>query len=197
MEETEKKINENDLESDEIIEEEPPYKKEPKQNYIIYTVISVILFFIVYFGVDIISGRMNAEYYMKIDGTDLTDEQKQIISEYASIDSTDIKGIRLERVNRNSIITVYFYNAGDIETFAEERILYEYGDVVEDLRVEIYPYENEIAEYAYAYSYVNIDDPNIYCYVYEFEGESYADFYSDELTSEISTLFMDIEKIYF
>ena len=193
----EQKINENNQESVEIIEEEPPYKKEPRQNYVIYTVVSIILFFILYFGVEFVSGKINAEYYMLIDGSELTAEQKDIISEYAAIDSTDIKGIRLERVNRNSTITVYFDKIGDIETFAEDKILYEYGDVVEDLRVEIYPYDNENAEYAYAYSYVNIDNPNIYCYVYEFDEESYADYYSDELTSEISTLFMDSEKIYY
>lgn len=192
MEELEKEL-EDSVEDE---QEELPYKKEPKQNYVIYTVISVILFFVVYFGVEFVSGKINAEYYMIIDGASLTDEQKNVISEYASIDSTDISSVKLERVNRISTVTVYFNNIGNIETFAEEKLLYEYGDVVEDLRIEIYPYGNETPEYAYASSYVNIDNPNIYCYVYEFEGESHADYYSDELTSEISTLFMDIEKIY-
>ena len=201
MEKFENEFEENgeseEISTEDVTEEELPYKREPKQNYVIYTILSIILFFVVYFSVEFISGKINAEYYMEIDGKSLTEEQKSIISEYASIDSTDIKGIRLERVNKISTVTVFFYNIDDIENFAEGHILYEYGDVVDDLRIEIYPYENEISEYAYACSYVNIDDPSIYCYVYEFEGEGYADYYSNEMTSEISTIFMDAEKIYF
>ena len=201
MEKFENEFEENgeseEISTEDVTEEELPYKREPKQNYVIYTILSIILFFVVYFSVEFISGKINAEYYMEIDGKSLTEEQKSIISEYASIDSTDIKGIRLERVNKISTVTVFFYNIDDIENFAEGHILYEYGDVVDDLRIEIYPYENEISEYAYACSYVNIDDPSIYCYVYEFEGEGYEDYYSNEMTSEISTIFMDAEKIYF
>ena len=51
MEELEKELEEGTAE---IQEEELPYKKEPKQNYVIYTVISVILFFIIYFGVEFV-----------------------------------------------------------------------------------------------------------------------------------------------
>ena len=192
MEEIEKETEE----VTELIEEEPPYKKEPRQNYVIYTVISVILFFILYFGVNFVTGKINAEYYMTVDGSQLTDEQKGIISDYASIDCTDITAVKLKRVNRSSVVTVYFENTGDPETFAEERIMFEYGDVVEDLRIEIFPYGNETVEFVYASSYVNIDNPNVYCHVYEFNGENYAEYHSDELTSEISALFMDAEKIY-
>lgn len=198
MEEKEQLIEETEKnDTIEMAEEEPPYKKEPRQNYVIYTIISVILFFAIYFGVEFIKDRLNAEYYMIIDGNTLTEEQKGIISEYTSIDMTDITAVRLDRINRSSTVTVYFENAGDIESFSEEKVLYEYGDVVEDLRIEIYPYGNDIPEYVYASSYVNIDDPNVYCHFYEYGGNTFAEYHSPEMTSEISVLFMDSEKIYY
>ena len=107
MEEIEKETEE----VTELIEEEPPYKKEPRQNYVIYTVISVILFFILYFGVNFVTGKINAEYYMTVDGSQLTDEQKAKIEKYI-INPVESRKASLE--TKNTLKDIY-----DIPTSVE------------------------------------------------------------------------------
>lgn len=175
--------------------EEVPYKKEPKQNYVIYTIISVALFFVLYFGKEFIEGRINANYYMTINGSTLNESQLEYLTEYTMVECDAVKGITLTHINRASTIAITYENVGDREVFTENCILYEYGDVVSDIRREIYPYGNSIPEYVYAEAYVNIENPEICCYVYEYDGATFAEYTSDEITSEISALFMNSEKI--
>lgn len=189
----------SELEKSEALQEneteEITYKKEPKQNYVIYTVISVALFFVLYFGKEFIEGRINADYYMTINGSTLSESQLEYLTEYTMVECDTVKDITLTRINRKSMIEITYENVGDREAFTENCILYEYGDVVSDIRREIYPYGNGTPEYVYAEAYVNIDDPEISCYVYEYNGVAFAEYTSDEITSEISALFMDSEKI--
>ncbi len=124
----------------------------------------------------------------------LTSENFSMLKSYSGIECDNITGVRLEHIERKNYAVIYFDGLEDIETFAEEHILYEYGDVAEDIRLKIYPYKNDASEYVFAKGYVNIDNPNIYCYVYEYDEEYYAEYHSDRVTPEFSSLFRDSEK---
>lgn len=191
-------MSENEIkieEAEEQVEEEAPVH-EPKQNYVFYTIVSVLLFFALYFGYRFAVGKLFRDYTMKVDGSAFSAEQLENIKEFAKIDSDSISDVRLERVNNKSTVFITYKDIGDPEEFAENVIMYEYGNIAEDIRTEIYPHGDRTVEYVFADSYVNIDDPTVYCMIYDYNGETYAQFRSENITSEISALFMGAEKIY-
>lgn len=191
-------MSENEIkieEAEEQAEEEAPVH-EPKQNYVFYTIVSVLLFFTLYFGYRFAVGKLFRDYTMTVDGSAFSAEQLENIKEFAEIDSDNISDVRLERVNNKSTVFITYKDIGDPEEFAENVIMYEYGNIAEDIRTEIYPHGDRTVEYVFADSYVNIDDPTVYCMIYDYNGETYAQFRSENITSEISALFMGAEKIY-
>lgn len=179
----------------EFIKEDAPHH-EPKSNYVIYTIISVAIFAILYIGGKYLISNLFKDYYMIADRSELSAEELEAVKKYTKIDSDAFSKIRIDRINMQNCITVYYENTDSADKFADNCICYEYGNVVEDIRTEIYPYQNTIPEYVFASSYVNIDDPNVYCLLYSYEDINYAEYHSNVHSSEISAIFMDSEKVY-
>lgn len=172
------------------------YVKEPKRNYVIYTIISIILFFCLWGGYKFISSRLFRDYYMTADVSSLSEEQFAIIREYADIDYDEILKITFESTDRHNSISIIYSGIEEPEDFIENCILFEYGDPEQDIRTEVKIFDNEIAEYAFADKYVDIDKPSSCCLIYEFEGQYYAEYHSSEIPSEIYNIFKNNDKVY-
>lgn len=169
---------------------------EPKQNYVIYTIISVLLFALLYGSWQFISSRLSRDYEMTVNADSFTESQLDVLRNYTEINSESIDKITLSRVQNHISIRVYYENIGDAEKFISDAIKFEYGNEETDVRTEIYPYGNSVPEYVYANRYVNIENPSAECLVYEYNDSCYAEFHSTEVDSEISALFSGAEKVY-
>lgn len=172
------------------------YVKEPKRNYIIYTLISIVLFFALFGGYKFISSRLSRNYYMTAEVSSLSEEQFEIIREYADIDYDEIIKITFESIDRHNSISIIYSGIEEPEDFIENCILFEYGDPEQDIRTEVKIIDNEIVEYAFADKYVDIDEPSSCCLVYEFEGQYYAEYHSSEIPPEIYSIFRNSDKVY-
>lgn len=188
------KMDENINNSQENFDE--GYVKEPKRNYIIYTLISIVLFFALFGGYKFISSRLSRNYYMTAEVSSLSEEQFEIIREYADIDYDEIIKITFESIDRHNSISIIYSGIEEPEDFIENCILFEYGDPEQDIRTEVKIIDNEIVEYAFADKYVDIDEPSSCCLVYEFEGQYYAEYHSSEIPPEIYSIFRNSDKVY-
>ncbi len=173
-----------------------------KQQNIFYTVVSIGLFIVIYFGGGKIFELINRPYRIYCYPETVSEEKLTELYEICGIsEAWDIKfeGARLRKEGGYKT-TVLFSGIGGKESFAENGIAFEYGDIAEDIRTEFYPYpENpSLAEYAYAARYVDIDDPNRYISVFEYDGELYAEYthIGKSLPSDVRAFFADGEKVY-
>lgn len=202
--ETEKKAEE------EVIEEENPIKRTQytKQQSFLYTVISVVLFFIIYFAAKGITGTVNRPYQMLVYGEDINAEsvaEAFSISGISSENGCVFENARVEKGTDGYAFSALFLvniepDAEDDESIAKEIISFEYGDPEEDIRAEFYPYaENPYyAEYAYGEKYVDIETPSREISIFQWDGEVYALYrqYGSVVPSEIKALFSGTEKVY-
>ncbi|MGN0587219.1 MAG: hypothetical protein ACI4JF_08030 [Oscillospiraceae bacterium] len=169
---------------------------EPRRNNVIYTVISVLIFAMIYGVWHFAQTKLFRDYSMTVSGSELSAEQLDIAADFSGISWDRIDHIRLDKTNGKTSAVICFRETGAPEDFADMAIMYEYGDIAEDIRTEIYPYGNGVPEYVFADSYVNIDDPSRYCLVYSYNGEDFAEYHSDTVSSEFAALFMGAEKVY-
>lgn len=193
MEENTSKIE--DTEQTDISEERERHV-EPRRNNVIYTVISVLIFALLYGVWHFAQNKLFRDYSMTVSGDKLSEEQLDIAADFSGISWDKIDHIRLDKTNGKTSAVICFRETGAPEDFADMAIMYEYGDIAEDIRTEIYPYGNGVPEYVFADSYVNIDDPSRYCLVYSYNGEDFAEYHSDTVSSEFAALFMGAEKVY-
>lgn len=193
MEENTSKIE--DTEQTDISEERERHV-EPRRNNVIYTVISVLIFALLYGVWHFAQNKLFRDYSMTVSGDKLSEEQLDIAADFSGISWDKVDHIRLDKTNGKTSAVICFRETGAPEDFADMAIMYEYGDIAEDIRTEIYPYGNGVPEYVFADSYVNIDDPSRYCLVYSYNGEDFAEYHSDTVSSEFAALFMGAEKVY-
>lgn len=192
------KINEDTAENEvndiEIVSDGPIH--EPKQNYIIYTVISILLFAVLYSCWKFLVPKLFRDYTISVSGSSFSAEQLEIVKSYTEIDCDNISEAVFSRTNGRASVVIYYENIEDTQDFAENRINFEYGDPEEDVRSEIYPYGNSVPEYVYGERYVNIGDPGISCLIYEYDDDFYAKYRSTNVSTEITALFSGTEKVY-
>lgn len=193
-EKTNEEITENEINGTEAVSDGPVH--EPKQNYIIYTVISVLLFVVLYSCWKFVVPKLFRDYTFSVSGGSLTAEQLEIVKRYTEIDCENISEAVFQRTNGKASVAIYYENIVDAQDFAENCINFEYGDPEEDVRSEIYPYGNSVPEYVYGERYVNIGDPDASCLIYEYDGDFYAEYRSSGVSAEIMTLFSGAEKVY-
>lgn len=182
--------------------EEMTRKHYTKQQNIMYTVISVILFLIIYFGGGKALELINRPYRIYCYSETVSEEDMTDIYDICGI--TNVQGISFEsarlRKEGGFETLILFSGIDDEEYFAENCINFEYGDVVEDIRTEFYPYRENpsAAEYAYAVRYVDINDPNRYISVFDYNGAIYAEYteIGNSLPSDVKTFFANGEKVY-
>ncbi|MDE7280082.1 MAG: hypothetical protein K2N26_10215, partial [Oscillospiraceae bacterium] len=130
--------------------------------------------------------------------------EEDMIDLYDICGITNAKGISFEaarlRKEGGFETLVLFSGIADEEYFAENCINFEYGDIVEDIRTEFYPYRENpsAAEYAYATRYVDINDPNRYISVFDYNGVIYAEYtcLGNSLSPDVKAFFADGEKVY-
>lgn len=171
-----------------------PYKHNKKQNAI-YTIISVAIFFVLYYGAKNVTAFINREYFYTLNSFELTGEQLTIVEDYTKIkldENASVDFARYDKMSDSKIITIRYKNISDKDLFIENNIFYEYGNVVTDYR-----YQTVTGEYVYGDSYVNIENPAVYCILYEIDGDFYAEFKSDEITTEIMTAIKKGERMYY
>lgn len=184
----------NDNMNDSPVSEEE-YHKEPKINYIIYTIISILLFAVSYTGVQIAKHALFRDYTITVDGSSITSEQAESIKKYTNLDFENIEQLILTREN-NAFFAEILYNTGDYTSFAEDHENYAEDDSDGENRLAVYPYGNSVPEYVYSRYFVNADAPDMRCYVYEYGGENYLKLTFEDIPDSIKQIFSEHEKIY-
>lgn len=188
----ENKQNDN-MNGSPVSEEE--YHKEPKINYIIYTIISILLFAVLYTGVQIAKHALFRDYTITVDGNSITSEQAESIKKYTNFDFENIEQLILTREN-NDFSAEILYNTGDYTSFAEDHENYAEDDSDGENRLAVYPYGNSVPEYVYSRYFVNADAPDMHCYVYEYDGENYLKLTFGDIPDSIKQIFSGHEKNY-
>lgn len=188
----ENKQNDN-MNGSPVSEEE--YHKEPKINYIIYTIISILLFAVLYTGVQIAKHALFRDYTITVDGNSITSEQAESVKKYTNFDFENIEQLILTREN-NAFFAEILYNTGDYTDFAEDYENYAEDDSDGENRLAVYPYGNSVPEYVYSRYFVNADAPDMRCYVYEYGGENYLKLTFEDIPDSIKQIFSEHEKIY-
>lgn len=172
-----------------------PYHKEPKQNYVIYTIISILLFAVLYAGFQFGKNMLFRDYTIDVKGSELTAEQVEIVKNATEIDFFEPQQLTLAKEN-NIFSVEILYNVGDYSDFAEDFESYVYDDSDEERRLEIYPYGNSVPEYVYPQYYVNADFPDRSCYLYEYDGDNYILFDINNASQELRAVFTGFDKLY-
>lgn len=183
----------NEIQQNNLIEE--PYHKEPKQNYVIYTIISILLFAILYTALQFGKNMLFRDYIIDVKGTSLTAEQLAVINNEIEMDFSEPEQIRLIKEN-NTFFVEILYNVGAYSDFAENFESYVEDDSSDEHRLEIYPYGNSVPEYVYARYFVNADFTDRACYLYEYNGDNYIFFSLSSVSQEIKAVFAGFDKVY-
>lgn len=194
--------NTNDIKENAAVEEGMERKHNTKQQNALYTVISIALFFALYFGGGQILKQVNRPYNIYLTAEALQSEQLSEMYEISSLPADG--GLTFETgrlAKENGMMAVILFSGLDSdEEPAEGFIGFDYGDPIEDVRIEFYPYTDSpaAAEYAFGTQYVDIDDPNRSVSIFEFEDSYYAMYteYGSSLDSELKAVFKYGEKVY-
>lgn len=166
----------------------------------LYTVLSLLIFAVLYVGVQFFKQNFTLAYALYDDAP--TPENQTVILREIGMDTLP-EGFELQyaRLHRNfDGNTLYIAvslpeELSDTEGFAEKYIPYEYGDVVTDERFTIYPDPDMTADYVYGDSYVCVDNPMKSCLIYE-DGSGYtAVFRTDEYDPRVRAVLKDGVKI--
>ena len=198
--------NVNVQEETEQITEPIHIPRNTKQQSALYTIISIALFCVIYFGGKELLNVINRPYYMvqhNNNNNNLNSELLEMQYDYASIFQecgVKYENSRIEKNEDGYMLSILFSGINDIVEFTESGILFEYGNAVEDVENEFYIYENSIlsSEYVIATKYVNNDNPNNEILVFEYEDKIYAEFheYGTFIPTEVKILFDGCEKVY-
>ena len=179
-----------------------------KQQNFLYTVLSVALFFLIYFAVKGITFTVNRPYKMFAYEGDLSPERTAEAASICGIlpeSEYRLGNVRLEKEAEGYVFTALFLlpdepEDDDLEAIAGEIIAFEYGDPEDDIRTEFYPYpENPYyAEYAYGERFVDIEASAREVVLFSWDGAFYAKYrqYGSSVPSEIKALLSGMEKVY-
>lgn len=173
-----------------------------RQNFM-YTIISVGLFFLLYFGAKGIMGMVNRHYYILTDRAEIAEELIPYVFEIGGISAEQgcaFESARLDKNEGGYTLKIIFSGIADEDTFLENGITFEYGNIEEDVRTEFYPDPKNpnYVEYVYADKLTDIEAPSRELYLFEWNGGNYAEYrqYSAGVPAEVNALFSGREKIY-
>lgn len=174
-----------------------------KQQNVLYTIISIALFFALYFGVKGVMGAVNRPYNIYAYHDTVSEEQTAAAIELSGV-SADLgysfESARLSKDKNSYEFTAVFSGIIDRESFIENNPNLGYSDSDEEVRIEFYPYrENyEHMEFVYADVFRNTDSDKGTVYLFEWQGELYAEYFENGivLPAEISSIMAGQEKIY-
>ena len=183
--ETEEELNEDSV---------PRPKKDPL-NWL-YTLISLAIFAVGYFGVDYIKSNLFLPYSQTA-SVFTTETEALLIAETETPLPTGgafISSARLSSGTDSDLLHVWYKDIGDTEKFAD-LLGFEYGDVLTSQRCAVFRDESFDETYVFADIYVSVDDPGLSCLVYEYEGSSYAEFRKSVSSSDVKSVFAGCPKV--
>lgn len=206
MEENNKntEIIEEVTEDTETAAEEPMTRKEyTKQQNALYTIISISLFFALYFGVKGVMGVGNRPYNMYAYSDTISEERIAAAFELSGISADrgySFESARLVKDENSYEFRVLFSGISDTESFAENNTKLDYSDSNEESRIEFYPYrENpDRKEFIYADVFWNTDSDKGTVYLFEWQGNVYAEYLESGVSvpTEVSSIMVGQEKVY-
>lgn len=192
------------------VQEEAEQTAEPvhiprntKQQSALYTIISIALFCIIYFGGKGLLETINRPYYMVQLENNMSSELLEMHYDYACVSKecgAEYENSCVDKNDEGYVLSILFSGIDDFDNFAENGILFEYGNAVEDVENEFYIYNNGVllSERVIATKYVNNDNPNNEILIFEYEDKMYAEFheYGVLVPTEVKILFDGCEKVY-
>ncbi|MBQ5317678.1 MAG: hypothetical protein J6K17_01105 [Oscillospiraceae bacterium] len=194
------------MEEDVTIVDEREQERVPKNSQkqtVIYTIISIAIFCIIYFGGNGLIDKLNRPYHMFRYPENTSEELLDLYFEYAAVSKEYglvFESSRLEKNNAGYKVSVLFSGVEDTEVFADEGILFEYGNAIDDVDAEIYPYKENpfLSEYVVAEKYVDNDNPNNEILIFKYEDEIYVKYqgYGSFIPTDVKILFDGCEKVY-
>lgn len=207
MEENNKntEIVEEVTEDTETAVEEPMTRKVyTKQQNALYTIISIALFFALYFGVNGLVVASTSKPYNMYAYPDTVVEGSLAeafdVSGISSDNGYGFESARLSRDENGYEFRVVFSGIPDTESFAENNPKLDYSDSDEEVRIEFYPYrENpDRKEFVYADVFWNVDSDKGTIYLFEWQGDFYAEYVESGTTvlSYISEIMAGQERVY-
>ena len=197
-------IIEEVAEDTETSAEEPMTRKEyTKQQNALYTIISIALFFALYFGVKGVMGVVDKQYSMYASPDTISEEHIDAAFELSGI-STDqgyvFENARLAKNENSYEFRALFSGISDTESFAENNPKLDYSDSDEEVRIEFYPYKEnpDRKEFIYADVFWNVDSDKGTIYLFEWQGDVYAEYLESGVSvpTEVSSIMAGQEKIY-
>lgn len=206
MEENNKstEIIEENAEDTEIAVEEPMTRRVyTKQQNMLYTIISIALFFVLYFGVKGVMGAVNRPYIMYTYSDTISEERAAVVFNLSGV-SSDLgyvfENARLVKNENGYEFMAVFSGIANRESFVESNTQLVNSDSDEEVRIEFYPYrENpDVKEFVYAEAFGGADGEEGTVYLFEWQGRLYAEYFErgNVLPSEISSIMAGQEKIY-
>ncbi len=209
----EENLNDTNIPSEENAEFDAPAKRVQytKRQSITYTLLSIALFFVIYFAVKAITGIINAPYKMFADGEQISAERTEEIFGMSGISPESdykIENIHLYKDAQGYYFTALF-SCDEIEedeedygymSHAEDVLTFGFGDPQTDIGIDFSPYEDVPyeTEYAYGEKYDIIDEPTASVSFFEWEDRQYALYekYGYNIPSEIKSAFSGAEKVF-
>ena len=184
--------------------EEPMTRKEyTKQQNALYTIISIALFFALYFGVKGVMGITNKQYSMYAYPDTISEERIAATFELSGIYTNQgyvFENARLVKNENSYEFRVLFSGIPDMESFAENNPKLDYSDSDEEVRIEFYPYrENpDRKEFVYADVFWNTDSDKGTIYLFEWQGDVYTEYFESGVSvpTEVSSIMAGQEKVY-
>lgn len=174
-----------------------------KQQNALYTIISIALFFGLYFGVKGVMGAVNRPYTMYAYPDTILEERIAAAFELSGISADNGYGFESAQLVKNEHgyeFTAVFGGIPDTESFAENNPQLDYSDSDDEVRIEFYPYrENpDLKEFVYADVFWNTDSDKGTVYLFKWQGNAYAEYFESgvSVSSEVSSIMAGQEKIY-
>ena len=188
----------------EVAAEEPMTRKEyTKQQNALYTIISIALFFALYFGVKGVMGMVDKQYIMYAYPETISEENISAAFELSGIFADNgyaFENARLVKNENGYEFRVLFSGITDMESFAENNTKLDYSDSDEEVRIEFYPYRENTdrKEFIYADVFWNVDSDKGTVYLFEWQGNVYAEYFDSGVSvpTEVSSIMAGQERVH-
>lgn len=174
-----------------------------KQQNALYTIISIALFFALYFGVKGVMGMADKSYSIYAYPDTVSEERIAAAFELSGISADQgyvFENARLVK-NKNSYeFRALFSGIPDMENFAENNPMLDYSDSDEEVRIEFYPYRenHDRKEFVYADVFWNTDSDKGTVYLFEWQGNVYVEYLESGVSvpSEVSSIMAGQERVH-
>lgn len=157
-------------------------------NNKLYTVLSLLIFAVLYIGWNYLKSSVSFTYALY--ENDPSESCMAIVLREIDMDGLP-DGFEVDylRLNRGFDENAFYISLQLPEDMSEEDFLsyipYEYGNIIEDERFNIYPHDDMDAHYVFGNCYVCVEDPKKSCLIYEEDGRLNARFRTADYSEEV------------